>query len=216
MLAVLAIAAVGAAALLWQRQSARRIDEAAARLAGATDVSSLESIIRDYSGTQPAIEALILLADLHYREGRFSDAAGTYERFLASYPGHSLAESARLGLAAVEEAQGNFQSAKAKYGEIIALQPNGYTAIAAKMGAARCAEALGQIKEARQIYEELMVSAQGSPWQSQAYLRWVVLGRDLPRESLEQPSSGQLQLAPPAPAGNQFEEADKPVLALPE
>ena len=42
---------------------------------------------------------------------------------------------------------------------------------------------MGQVKEARQLYEELLPITQGSPWYTEAYLRWVALGRDLPAEN---------------------------------
>ena len=50
-------------------------------------------------------------------------------------------------------------------------------ALAAKLGAARCAEALGQTKEARQLYEELRPVVQGSSWETEVSVRYLVLSR---------------------------------------
>jgi TolA-binding protein len=154
------------------------MEAAASRLAQARDVASLQSIITDFRGHPASAEAMMRLADLHYQEEQYDQAADVYRQFMQSFPRHPFRESALLGLAAVEETRGNLTTAKAEYERLLTAHPNGYTAMSARMGMARCAEALGQKKEARQLYEELVGVARGTAGGNAAYLRWVVLGRD--------------------------------------
>ena len=99
-----------------------------------------------------------------------------------------MAESAK-GVATVLEAQGNWDGAKAEYSQILNANPNSYVVNAAKLGLARCSEIQGQKKEAAQYYEEVAASAQNSPWFQQAYLRLLVLNRDVTPEKPDQPSA---------------------------
>lgn len=177
---VLAVVAFGGVLLFRQNQANQRLEQATASLAAAHDLASLDQVAREFAGTYAALEALSRLADEQYHVGKYADAAGTFERILREFPSHPLAESARLGLAGIQEAEGNFEPAKRSYATIIESNPTGFNVTAAKMGMARCSEALGQSKEARQLYEEVTVSAPGSPWRQEAYLRWMVLGRELP------------------------------------
>ena len=68
----------------------------------------------------------------------------------------------------------------------------------AKMGLARCLEIQGQKKEAAQYYEEVASSGQNSPWFQQAYLRLLVLNRDVVPEK---PDQSSVQATPPPENG---------------
>lgn len=200
LIAVGAVVAFGAVLLFRQSQSNQRMEQAATRLAMANDPASLEQVAREFAGTQIALEALSRQGDLQYRAGRYAEAASTYENILRDYASNPLAESARLGLAAIQEAQGNFEAAKGLYWRIVESNPASFIAIAARMGTARCLEVLGQAREARQIYEEMLAGLQGSPWQQEAYLRWLILGRDLPAipPSTTEPAQGVQPLNQPS------------------
>jgi len=172
-----------------QHQSTQQAELAADRLASAMDVASLEQIARDFPGSTTAGNALLRVADFYYRNGKYTDAASTYERIEKEIPAYPLADSVKLSHAAVMEAQGNLAGAKDQYQQVINFSPNSYVANAARMGSARCLEALGQKKEARQVYEEVLAAGQNSPWFTQAYLQWVVLSRDMPPEKPQQSST---------------------------
>lgn len=175
--ATAAVLAIGLVAYLWQQQRLQEADAALSKLSQATDAAALQSIVQAYSGTEVAAAALLRLADIHFHENRFSEAAAAYQQFLDKYPKHPFADSARLGLAAIQEATGNFDGARTLYTQLASANPNGYAAVAAKLGAARCTELLGQPHEARQAYNEVMAADKAGGWQSEAFLRWTVLGR---------------------------------------
>ncbi len=201
---VIAVAALGLVLLYWQHQTTYQAEQAAESLARATDSASLQAVARDFPKSPVAAEALARLANVYFLNGRYTEAASTYQSLMKDFPDHPLAMSSKIGLAAALEAQGNLDAAKAQYTQIINSDPNSYIANAAKMGLARCLEIQGQKKEARQVYEELLAAGQSSPWFEKAYLRMVVLNRDMPPEKADQhpanpsptTSSGSLQLPP--------------------
>jgi tetratricopeptide (TPR) repeat protein len=175
---IVVIVALGLSLLVWQRGERAASEAASAQLAAATDTAALQDVANRYRGKEQASEALLRLADLHYAAGRYAESIATYDSFLQQYPRHPVAEAARFARAAVMEAAGDLQGASAQYSQIVGVSGQQYTALAAKTGLARCAEALGRQLEARRLYEELMAVAQGSPWQAEIYLRWLVLGRE--------------------------------------
>ena len=95
-LLLMAVLVVGFVVFYRQHQSNLRAEQAAESLARATDVASLERVIGSFPGSQSAAEALSRLADLYYRNGRYADAASTYQRIEKEFSGHPLAESAKL------------------------------------------------------------------------------------------------------------------------
>ncbi|HVM60867.1 MAG TPA: tetratricopeptide repeat protein [Verrucomicrobiae bacterium] len=193
---LIAVVALGLVVLYWQHQTAYQAEEAEARFAAARDVGALQAVARDFPGSAVAPEALARLAELYYRNGRYTEAASTYESIVRDYPRHPLGVSSRLGLGMALEAQGNIEGAKAQYTQIIGSDPTGYVAQAARMALGRCLEIQGQKKEARQIYEEILAGGQSSPWFEKAYVRMIILGRDLPPEKPEAPAANPS----PAPA----------------
>jgi tetratricopeptide (TPR) repeat protein len=176
------VVAVGIGLFLWQRHTTQEAERAGERLTEARDAGSLGKIIDDSPGQPVAAAAMIRLADAYFRDGKYAEAAGLHQKFLSEFPRHSLAPFARLGLAAIQEVQGNLPTAREQYIQLSSSDPSGSVTLAARMGAARCTEAMGQIREARQMYEEILPATQGSPWQTECFIRWTVLGRDLPPE----------------------------------
>ena len=175
--ATAAALALGVVAYLWQQQRIQEADSASGKLAQAQDAASLQQIVQSYPNTDVAAAALLRLADLHFREGRYPEAATANQQFLEKYPKHFLADGARLGLAAIQEAAGNFDGARSLYSQLVSANPSSYTVIAAKLGIARCTELLGQRNEARQLYNEVVAADQSGVWQGEAFFRWTVLGR---------------------------------------
>lgn len=180
---------IGLLAYLWQQQRLQEAEVAMSKLAQATDAASLQQIVQSYAGSEVGAAALLRLADLHYREGRYLEANSAYQQFLERYPKHFLADSARLGLAAVQEATGNFEGARTQYAQLASANPNGYAAVAAKLGVARCTELLGQVGEARQAYNEVMAADKAGGWQEEAFFRWTVLGRALAKPPSPTPAA---------------------------
>jgi TolA-binding protein len=183
-----------------QRQAAEQEETAAAQLASAQDPATLQRLAQEYRGRPIGAQALLQLAQLEARAGRYPEAAEAFKSFLAQYPSHPMTDTAELGLAAIQEAQGDFQGAKTQYEQIARNRPGSYTAIAAKLGYARCCEALGLTKEALQAYEELRPQVRGSAWETEVNLRWMVLSRSQPSAAAPSESAEVKPVtAPPEP-----------------
>ncbi len=204
MTGLLVLIALGGGAFFWQRHAARQAEAAATRLATAQDAGALELLAQEYAGKEIGAQALLRQAEVLFRNTQYGEALRVYDQFLQQYPRHPFAPTALLGQATVLEAQGNYAAAKDQYLRLAGEHGNNYARTAARLGAARCAELLGQLREARQLYEETLAAAQGTPWESEAYTRWVVLGRELPPEppapaATNTPAESG-PLTPPAPA----------------
>ena len=189
---VAVVVLIGLAAYYWQKQAADQEEAAAAQLAIATDPAALQRLAQDYRGKAIGAQAQLRLAELYSQTGLYKESGDAFQAFLSQYPNHALTESAQLGLAAAQEAQGNFQEAKSQYQQILLGHPSGYTAAGAKLGMARCDEGLGLTKEALQAYEELRPVVRGLPWETEVYVRSMVLTRSQP------PMSSQSTNASPA------------------
>lgn len=177
---VVAVAVVVFAVVMWRRHAAEQAVAAAARLAAARDVGALEQIIADYPRQEVAAQALLKLADRLYHTGQHEQAAQKYRLFLEQFSAHPLAGAARLGLAAAAEARGDWQQALQEYQTIREGAGAEFAKLPAILGMARCLEAMGNVSEARQRYEEAVAIGQGTPAQMSAYVRWLVLSRQLP------------------------------------
>lgn len=173
---VVVVLAVGVIAVQMQRQAAEREEEAAVRLAQATDPLTLGQLASEYKGKEIGAQACLRLANLQSQAGHLPETAAAYQEFLTVYPQHPLADAAQLGQAASLEASGKLEEAKIRYLQIT-TRPSSYTVVAAKLGAARCAEALGQTKDAVQLYEELVPAVAGTQWAVPVAIRLDVLAR---------------------------------------
>lgn len=175
-----AVLVIGAAIYMRQRQSAEQEDSAAGELARAHDASTLQRLAQQYRGKPLALQSLLVLAEQQLRSGQNKEASDTFHQVISEFPTHPFRETAELGLAVAQEAQGDFAGAKEQYQKLQSVHPNGFSSVPARLGAARCAEALGLTKEAQQLYDELRPVIQGSPWENEVYLRWMVLSRTHP------------------------------------
>ena len=75
-----------------------------------------EELASSYAGTPAAAQGIVLLAHLHYAQGRYAEARTYYQRYLDNYePLDVLAYAAQSGLGACLEAEGQFLAAAEHY-----------------------------------------------------------------------------------------------------
>jgi hypothetical protein len=191
-----AVVVAGIVVIYQQRQAAEREQQAALRLAQATDPINLQAIANEFPKQAIGAQALMQLGNVHFESGRLAEAAAAYQELIRRYPSNPLADAARLSAVAVLEAQGSFEAALSQYLQL-AAQPGSPLAISAKLGAGRCAEALGQFKQAQQIYEELALVTQGTGWETEVFVRRAVVMRNL--GTLPATSGAETPVVPAAP-----------------
>jgi TolA-binding protein len=113
-----------------------------------------EELLTTYAGTPAAAQGTVLLGNLHFSQGRYTDALRYFDLYLADYgPVDVLTNAAENGQAACLEAQGDLDEAARRY-EDIAQQFSGMAPAAlAQMNAARCYGMLGNRTKQRQLLE---------------------------------------------------------------
>ena len=97
-----------------------------------------EELASSHAGTPAAAQGTVLLANLHYAQGRYAEARTYYQRYLDNYePLDVLAYAAQSGLGACLEAEGQLLAAAQHYEAYAAQQAGTIREAMARMEAAR-------------------------------------------------------------------------------
>lgn len=113
-----------------------------------------EELLTTYAGTPAAAQGTVLLGNLHFSQGRYTDALRYFDLYLADYgPVDVLTNAAENGQAACLEAQGDLDEAARRYEEIAQQFSGMAPAALAQMNAARCYGILGNRTKQRQLLE---------------------------------------------------------------
>lgn len=128
LLGVLAVLVVGGGSLAWYVSSTLSAKAAIAALAGASDVPQFEAVIKNYGGSAPAADALLLLAAAHQKAGKYGESTAAFQDFLKSFPTHPLAGGALFGVGQNQDASGNSADAITTYQQVVEKYPKSYAA----------------------------------------------------------------------------------------
>jgi predicted negative regulator of RcsB-dependent stress response len=171
------VIAVAAIAMLWRASADKKEVRASQALASAQAVvqsgnaalaqSDLQALLRRYSGTTAALQARLLLAQVHFGQGKVDeglkelDAIGSGGPYAASVHG--------LKAAGLEQA-GKPAEAAAQYEQAAAAATTSLTKAAYKSDAARAYLAAGNANEAKRIWESIAAD-DSSPLAGEAKVR---------------------------------------------
>lgn len=115
-----------------------------------------EELVASYAGTPAAAQGTVLLANLHYTQGRYAEARTYYQRYLDNYePLDVLAYAAHSGLGACLEAEGQLLAAAEHYEAYAAGQAGTIRAAMARMEAARIYGAAGDRDKQQALLEQV-------------------------------------------------------------
>ena len=115
-----------------------------------------EELVSSYAGTSAAAQGTVLLANLHYAQGRYAEARSYYQRYLDNYePVDVLAYAAQSGLGACLEAEGQFLAAAQHYEAYAAQQAGTIREAMARMEAARIYGLAGDSDKQQALLEEV-------------------------------------------------------------
>ena len=115
-----------------------------------------EELVSSYAGTPAAAQGTVLLANLHYAQGRYAEARGYYQSYLDNYePVDVLAHAAQSGLGACLEAEGQFVAAAQHYEAYAAQQAGTIREAMARMEAARIYGLVGDSDKQQALLEEV-------------------------------------------------------------
>lgn len=115
-----------------------------------------EELVSSYAGTPAAAQGTVLLANLHYAQGRYAEARDYYQTYLANYePVDVLAYAAQSGLGACLEAEGQLVAAAQHYETYAAQQAGTIREAMARMEAARIYGLAGQSDKQQALLEQV-------------------------------------------------------------
>lgn len=115
-----------------------------------------EELASSYAGTPAAAQGIVLLAHLHYAQGRYAEARTYYQRYLDNYePLDVLAYAAQSGLGACLEAEGQFLAAAEHYEALAAQQAGTIHEAMARMEAARIYGLAGERDKQQALLQEV-------------------------------------------------------------
>ena len=115
-----------------------------------------EELVSSYAGTPAAAQGTVLLANLHYAQGRYAEARGYYQDYLDNYePLDILAYAAQSGLGACLEAEGQLLAAAQHYEAYAAQQAGTIREAMARMEAARIYGLAGESDKQQALLEEV-------------------------------------------------------------
>lgn len=115
-----------------------------------------EELASSYAGTPAAAQGIVLLAHLHYAQGRYAEARTYYQRYLDNYePLDVLAYAAQSGLGACLEAEEQFLAAAEHYEALAAQQAGTIHEAMAQMEAARIYGLAGERDKQQALLQEV-------------------------------------------------------------
>jgi TolA-binding protein len=176
---VLALLAMGGYQMYRVNQRAQ-IERASAMLMSASNLTTLQDIVKQYPTTPAAPISLLLLARSHFDSGNYALADGAYADFQLRYPTHFMALSAELGRINCMEALGQVEGALDGYAGFVRANPTHFLAPLALLGKARALTILGRYGEARIDYENFIAAHPDSQWAQEAEAALSLLDRSRP------------------------------------
>ena len=128
-----------------------------------------ERLIEERSGTPAAAQAVVILANRYFIQGRYADAQRLFQVYLDDY-GQSdiLTFAAWRGSAACLEAQGQLREAAGKYQEYAATHPDNMQAALALLEAARCYGMAGEVDSQKSMLNRIIKEFGDSPGAAKA------------------------------------------------
>lgn len=129
---------------------------AQALLANAHTADDYRKVIADYSGSMPAGDAYLLLAEKQRAEGKLDESSATLHTFIEKYPDHPLISGAWTSLATNLEAQGKLDEALSTYQKVTTTYANSFSTPLALLAEGRILIQEGKTEDGRRLYEQLL------------------------------------------------------------
>lgn len=200
LVAVVAVIVSVFAGIVMQHRNQSSHLEAAQAFTGAKTIADYEAVSRDYEGTVAAGDALLLKADLEFKEGKVNESQATLTSFVTACQDHPRYFQGILALGVQAQARGNLDEADRYYQQVIDSDDAVDIAPLALIRKGDVAYARGDYESARSIYESVNPTYPDTPF---AYKVQQMMAR----EKLRTPPP-----APPAPPGSQ---ASVPLIPAP-
>ncbi len=157
-------------------------------------------IIQKYSGSTAAGNALLMKADLLWKQNKKDGAFGAWREFATKFTKHPFYQSGLIALASKLEVEGNKAEARAIYERFDKEFPQSPFAPMAKVRLADQAWADGKDDDAKKILAEIPVKYPGSPFFEQHEQRQKWITAALPNKEVDGPPKPK-ETSPALPPG---------------
>ncbi len=123
----------------------------------ADALATSRDVMETYAGEAAAAEAVMTAANLHFEEGRISEARAHFQRYLDENSAEGpLGYGAWAGLASCLESEGKFAEAGQQFAAFAEAQPQSPFAQIALKEAGRCYELGHMPLQAREVYQKIV------------------------------------------------------------
>lgn len=157
-------------------------ETAGEQLVKAEDISGLQEVVKNNSGTAASESARILLAEKQWEDGQQDDAIETLQTFVGGEAGHPARPSALASLATKLLAQGKTAEAEEIFNEITTDPDASYIAPYAWISLGDIHMAKGDKEAAAKAYETVGKEYPESPFKQEAAQRGLLLKASPPVE----------------------------------
>lgn len=140
---------------IYEFQKQAKVTASQVAYAEANDAAALQTVIKDFSGTNAAGNATLKLANTLRSEGKYDEAASLLREFIAKPSDYPLLSGAWVSLGATLELQGKTDEALSLYQEIVTKFPQESAAAYALSAQGRLLKGKGDIQAAARIYQDL-------------------------------------------------------------
>ncbi|MDZ4742207.1 MAG: tetratricopeptide repeat protein [Verrucomicrobiota bacterium] len=142
----------------------------------AGNIDQVASVFETYRGTKAASQALLLVADMNFQRGQYTQSQELYQRFIREYPQNELLAAAFYGVGACQQASGKVDEALSTYLSLQKSKPTEIWTYHGLLAAASCYEIKGQPAAARKIYQDIISGAAPDSIKMQAQFNIKRLG----------------------------------------
>lgn len=125
---LLGVVILALATASWLAYSASMKADARRMLALADSPEALQALVKTHPRSNPAADALLLLAAEHRAAGDMDASNTAFRDFLQAFPDHQLAGGALLGIGQNQEASGDQANAATTYQQVLTQYPASYAA----------------------------------------------------------------------------------------
>lgn len=191
---------IGAASyIIYQGLKKSHEHSAGAALTKSEDLSSLQSVVKEYSKTAAGGSASVLLAEKQWSDGLQSDSIKTLQDFIANQPEHPALPTAQASLASKLASQGKADEASKLLEGIVSNESARFLAPYALLSLGDLAKNAGDSEKARKFYERAQNEFPGNDFASKATDHLAILDTKAPVEIAPPPAPAQPEGLPSIP-----------------
>jgi predicted negative regulator of RcsB-dependent stress response len=194
------IAVAAASVVIYRGTVSSKEHTAGAEFNKADDLTSLQGVIRDHSGTAAAESAQVLLAARQWSDGQPDTAIATLQAFIAANPEHPARPTAQASLGAKLQTQGKLAEAKKVFQDLADDPGARFLAPYALLALGDISKAAGETEQAAKLYQKAKTDFPDSSFGNTIGQRIAMLKAQMPAEIDAPPPPPKASVTPAVPS----------------